>query len=125
MNEPQTIKIKKHNIEKLMGVPDTDLFVGDGIGEADTLDLGPGVSRRTGATAEAWGCVDTTYPHVTGLHSALSTETAQEHIKSGAVYWGNYSDLSVIMCVLTNDYVCNYVNHRAILWCIVAKELKF
>lgn len=73
------------NIEELIGVPGTDLFVGDGVGEADTLDLGPSVSRRTGATAEARGRVDATYPHVTGLHSALSTKMVQEHIESGAV----------------------------------------
>lgn len=73
------------NIEELIGVPGTDLFVGDGVGEADTLDLGPSVSRGTGATAEARGRVDATYPHVTGLHSALSTKTVQEHIESGAV----------------------------------------
>lgn len=78
--------VGERKVKELIGVPDTDLFVGDGVGEADTLDLGPGVSRRTGATAETRGCVDATYPHVTGLHSALSTNTAQEHNKSSAVH---------------------------------------
>lgn len=56
-----------------------DLFVGGGVGEADALDLGAGVSSRTGATAEARGSVDAAHTHVTRLHSTLSTTTPQKH----------------------------------------------
>lgn len=56
-----------------------DLFVGGGVGEADALDLGPGVSRRTGTTAEARGSVNAAHTHVARLHSTLSTATPQKH----------------------------------------------
>lgn len=56
----------------------TDLFVGGSVGEADALDLWTGVSRRTGATAEARGSVNAAYAHVTWLHSTLGTKKPTE-----------------------------------------------
>lgn len=55
-----------------------DLFVGGSVGEADALDLWAGVSRRTGATAEARGSVDAADAHVTWLHSTLGTKNPTE-----------------------------------------------
>lgn len=49
----------------------SDLFVGGGVSEANTLDLGPGVSSRTGATAKTWGGVDAAHTHMTRHHCTL------------------------------------------------------
>lgn len=50
---------------------DADLFVGSGIGESDTLDLGAGVSSRTRPTTKTWGCVYAAHTHVTRHDSTL------------------------------------------------------
>lgn len=57
----------------------TDLFVGGGVGEANSLDLGASVSSRTGATTKTWGGVDAAHTHVTRHHCALPITETQEH----------------------------------------------
>lgn len=55
---------------RLVGVI-KDLFVGSGISQAQALDLGPAVARRTGTTAETRGRVDAAHAHVAGLDGTL------------------------------------------------------
>lgn len=57
----------------------SDLFVGGGVGEADTLDLGASVSSRTGATAETRGGVNAAHAHVTWHYCTLTTTKTQKH----------------------------------------------
>lgn len=56
----------------------TDLFVGGGVGEANTLDLGASVSSRTGTTAKTWGGVNAAHAHVTRHHCTLSITKTQK-----------------------------------------------
>lgn len=60
---------------------DSDLFVSSGVGEANALDLGAGVSGRTGATAETWGGVNAAHTHVTRHHCTLTRAETQKHLR--------------------------------------------
>lgn len=66
-----------------MFVFSADLFVGGGVGEADALDLGAGVSSGAGTTAETRGGVDAAHAHVTRHHSTLqTTNNTNIHIRT-------------------------------------------
>ena len=70
----------------------SDLFVGGGVGQADPLDLGPGVPIRTGTAAETWGSVYAAHAHVARHHRTLQITETETHIKLRFINeFSNYS----------------------------------